>query len=146
MICQLRCHELTSLWIVARSNMNWFAEPKGCSMNFVDMQSTIARYFCFHKIDMFFALLKTRYDINLVALATYRVHKHISSHLWHIENLDRDLYRRKKDIFHYRKMSFFLMRAVGLEPTRHKHTPLKRACLPIPACSLIASTKRIISL
>ena len=38
------------------------------------------------------------------------------------------------------------MRAVGLEPTRHKHTPLKRACLPIPACSLIASTKRIISL
>ena len=29
------------------------------------------------------------------------------------------------------------MRAVGLEPTRHKHTPLKRACLPIPACSHI---------
>ena len=28
-----------------------------------------------------------------------------------------------------------LVRAVGLEPTRHKHTPLKRACLPIPACS-----------
>ena len=30
-----------------------------------------------------------------------------------------------------------LVRAVGLEPTRHKHTPLKRACLPIPACSHI---------
>ena len=28
-----------------------------------------------------------------------------------------------------------LVRAVGLEPTRHKHTPLKRACLPIPAHS-----------
>ena len=28
-----------------------------------------------------------------------------------------------------------MVRAVGLEPTRHKHTPLKRACLPVPACS-----------
>ena len=34
---------------------------------FVDMQSSIARYFCYHKIDMFFVSLKTRYDINLVA-------------------------------------------------------------------------------
>ena len=49
---------------------------------FVDMQSSIARYFCYHKIDMFFALLKTRYDINLVAVrqhiefvSTYRVCK-----------------------------------------------------------------------
>ena len=49
---------------------------------FVDMQSSIARYFCYHKIDMFFVSLKTRYDINLVAarqhiecVSTYRVCK-----------------------------------------------------------------------
>ena len=29
----------------------------------------------------------------------------------------------------------FLVRATGLEPVRHKHTPLKRACLPVPARS-----------
>ena len=28
---------------------------------------------------------------------------------------------------------FFLVRKMGLEPTRHRHTHLKRACLPIPA-------------
>ena len=28
---------------------------------------------------------------------------------------------------------FNLVRETGLEPVRHKHTPLKRACLPIPA-------------
>ena len=28
---------------------------------------------------------------------------------------------------------FFLVRKMGLEPTRHGHTHLKRACLPIPA-------------
>jgi len=39
-----------------------------------------------------------------------------------------------------------MVRAVGLEPTRHKHTPLKRACLPIPACSHTASTNDIIAL
>ena len=60
---------------------------------FVDMQSSIARYFCYHKIDMFFVSLKTRYDINLVAIATYQVACNISSLLRHIENLARDLYR-----------------------------------------------------
>ena len=29
-----------------------------------------------------------------------------------------------------------LVRETGLEPVRHKHTPLKRACLPIPALAL----------
>ena len=28
---------------------------------------------------------------------------------------------------------FLLVRKMGLEPTRHRHTHLKRACLPIPA-------------
>ena len=28
-----------------------------------------------------------------------------------------------------------LVRVTGLEPVRHKHTPLKRACLPVPAHS-----------
>ena len=46
------------------------------------MQTSFARYFHYRKIDMFFALLKTRYDINLVAerqhiecTSTYRVCK-----------------------------------------------------------------------
>ena len=60
---------------------------------FVDMQTSFARYFYFRKIDMFFVSLKTRYDINLVAIATYRVACNISSLLRHIENLARDLYR-----------------------------------------------------
>ena len=29
-----------------------------------------------------------------------------------------------------------MVRETGLEPVRHKHTPLKRACLPIPALAL----------
>ena len=33
---------------------------------------------------------------------------------------------------------FFLVRKMGLEPTRHRHTHLKRACLPIPALPQIA--------
>ncbi len=33
-------------------------------------------------------------------------------------------------------MSAILVRVTGLEPVRHKHTPLKRACLPVPAHSL----------
>lgn len=32
---------------------------------------------------------------------------------------------------------FVLVRKMGLEPTRHGHTHLKRACLPIPAHSHI---------
>ena len=32
-------------------------------------------------------------------------------------------------------MSVFLVRVTGLEPVRHRHTPLKRACLPVPAHS-----------
>lgn len=31
-----------------------------------------------------------------------------------------------------------LVRKMGLEPTRHRHTHLKRACLPIPALPQIA--------
>ena len=30
---------------------------------------------------------------------------------------------------------FNLVRVTGLEPVRHEHTPLKRACLPVPAHS-----------
>ena len=30
---------------------------------------------------------------------------------------------------------FFKLRMMGLEPIRHGHTPLKRACLPVPAHS-----------
>lgn len=37
---------------------------------------------------------------------------------------------------------FFLVRKMGLEPTRHRHTHLKRACLPIPALPLVALTAR----
>ncbi len=33
---------------------------------------------------------------------------------------------------------FLLVRKMGLEPTRHRHTHLKRACLPIPALPQIA--------
>ena len=29
--------------------------------------------------------------------------------------------------------SLFLVRETGLEPVRHRHTHLKRACLPVPA-------------
>ena len=29
-----------------------------------------------------------------------------------------------------------LVRETGLEPVRHGHTPLKRACLPVPALAL----------
>lgn len=31
------------------------------------------------------------------------------------------------------RLLFYLVRKMGLEPTRHRHTHLKRACLPIPA-------------
>ena len=37
---------------------------------------------------------------------------------------------------------FPLVRKMGLEPTRHRHTHLKRACLPIPALPLVALTAR----
>ena len=37
---------------------------------------------------------------------------------------------RKKQVF---RLAFFLVRQMGLEPIRQGHTPLKRACLPIPA-------------
>ena len=32
---------------------------------------------------------------------------------------------------------FIMVRVTGLEPVRQRHTPLKRACLPIPAHSHI---------
>ena len=34
-------------------------------------------------------------------------------------------------------LSSYLVRVTGLEPVRRGHTPLKRACLPIPAHSHI---------
>ena len=37
-----------------------------------------------------------------------------------------------------RSSGLFLVRKMGLEPTRHRHTHLKRACLPIPALPQIA--------
>ena len=37
-----------------------------------------------------------------------------------------------------RQRGLFLVRKMGLEPTRHRHTHLKRACLPIPALPQIA--------
>ena len=40
-----------------------------------------------------------------------------------------------------------LVRSMGLEPIRQRHTPLKRACLPVPALPHISflSTVAIIS-
>ncbi len=40
---------------------------------------------------------------------------------------------------------FLLVRVTGLEPVRRGHTPLKRACLPIPAHSQIKPMYYIIS-
>ncbi len=40
-----------------------------------------------------------------------------------------------------RQRSGFLVRVMGLEPIRHGHTPLKRACLPIPAHSQTQSAR-----
>ena len=48
---------------------------------FVDMQTSSALYFCYHKIDIFFATLKTRYDMNS------RRDSDISSATAHIEPL-----------------------------------------------------------
>ena len=44
------------------------------------------------------------------------------------------LYAKKKKTH---SVLFFLVRVMGLEPIRRRHTPLKRACLPIPAHSQI---------
>ena len=52
---------------------------------------------------------------------------------------------KKKTTAYLSVCGLLLVRAVGLEPTRTKHTPLKRACLPIPACSRTASTEMIIA-
>ena len=38
----------------------------------------------------------------------------------------------------------FLVRVTGLEPVRQRHTPLKRACLPIPAHSHIFSQQELL--
>ena len=45
------------------------------------------------------------------------------------------IYKRKGP---NRSSGLFLVRKMGLEPTRHRHTHLKRACLPIPALPQIA--------
>ena len=37
--------------------------------------------------------------------------------------------------------AFHLVRQMGLEPIRQRHTPLKRACLPIPALPQITLLK-----
>ena len=39
----------------------------------------------------------------------------------------------------------FLVRMTGLEPVRHGHTPLKRACLPVPAHPQISVTRILYS-
>ena len=39
----------------------------------------------------------------------------------------------------------FLVRQMGLEPIRRRHTPLKRACLPIPALPHLSNARVIIS-
>ena len=44
----------------------------------------------------------------------------------------------------FKLSAFNMVRVTGLEPVRHEHTPLKRACLPIPAHS--HTTLTIISL
>ncbi len=38
-----------------------------------------------------------------------------------------------------------MVRVTGLEPVRQRHTPLKRACLPIPAHSHIELSVFIVS-
>ena len=45
----------------------------------------------------------------------------------------RNVYLHKKRRRNQHSSVFLLVRKMGLEPTRHGHTHLKRACLPIPA-------------
>ena len=52
------------------------------------------------------------------------------------------LNNRKREVRLY--FSFSMVRVTGLEPVRQRHTPLKRACLPIPAHSHI-SVKTVMS-
>ena len=40
---------------------------------------------------------------------------------------------------------FRMVRVMGLEPIRQRHTPLKRACLPIPALPHLSNARVIIS-
>ncbi len=94
---------------------------------------TYARYSYFHKIDMFFGKgkplpYKTRYDINLVATRQHIVPSGISSAFAHIENLARDLYRRKKTLS-FDKVFFlveedgfaFLRKSRSAALTCHRH-------------------------
>ena len=61
-------------------------------LNFVDMQTSSTRYFCFTK-SICFRFSQTRYDINLVAARQHIEPQGISSAIAHIKNLARDLYR-----------------------------------------------------
>ena len=80
------------------------------------MQTPFARYFCFRKIDMFFALLKTRYDINLVAERQHIECKaHIESFMTYRKSC-KEFISMKKDIF-LSKNVFFLGAGAGFEPT-----------------------------
>ena len=45
--------------------------------------------------------------------------------------------QQKRSATHYELPTAGLVRETGLEPVRQRHTPLKRACLPIPAFSHI---------
>ena len=45
-------------------------------------------------------------------------------------NPDRDLFHCTKKRAHPKGWALFLVREMGLEPTRRNHTHLKRACLP----------------
>ena len=47
-------------------------------------------------------------------------------------------YQTKIPMAGYAMGDLCLVRKMGLEPTRHRHTHLKRACLPIPALPQIA--------
>lgn len=47
-------------------------------------------------------------------------------------------YQTKIPMAGYAHGDLCLVRKMGLEPTRHRHTHLKRACLPIPALPQIA--------
>ena len=51
------------------------------------------------------------------------------------------LMRRLKTKRTSEEVLFVLVRVTGLEPVRQRHTPLKRACLPIPAHSHMLHSK-----
>ena len=61
-------------------------------LNFVDMQTSSTRYFCFIK-SICFCFAQTRYDINLVAAGQHIEPQGISSAIAHIENLAKFFFK-----------------------------------------------------